>query len=149
MGEGLSTEFQYLSDMLDTLKSDSKLGINITSITNIHLVGEPVALFPGQQAGICFLLTVPPHFVWDDNSGKPIQKFSKLASLIPFLVPYSIIPGQYDSSLLADFTDTAQLTKDYTELLGNHKGLDVRSLPIEPHFMTNVINALKTKAANN
>jgi len=151
MGEGLSTESQYLSDMLNTLISDAKLGINIPSITNIHLVGDPVALFPGQQAGIFTLLTVPDHFVWDDNEGKPVPKFSMIASLVPFdLVDrLHIVSGQYDSRLLGDFTDAAQLSQDYIKLLGEHKGLNVLSLPVEPHWMTNVINALKIKAANN
>jgi hypothetical protein len=37
----------------------------------------------------------------------------------------------------------------HTKLLADHQGLDVRSLPIEPHYMTNVVNALKAKAGNN
>lgn len=151
MNEGLSTKFQYLSDMLNTLISDAKLGITIPSITNIHLAGDPVALFPGQQAGIFTLLTVPPNFIWSDNSGKQIQKFSTLASHLPADLAYTgpvyqLIPDGWFAPLIGDATYTKLLISDYTKLLADHKGIDVRSLPVEPHYMTNVINALKNQA---
>ena len=62
-------------------------------------------------------------------------------------IPTTVIPaGNYDSALLDLFGDTAQMEKLYTELLDSHKDLNVRTLPFEPHLMTNVINALKAKA---
>ena len=154
MSEGLSTEFHFLNDTLDTLISEAKLGINIASVTNIRLVGDPVALFPGNQAGISFLLTVPTHFVWYDDSDKRIQKFSTLASFVKFLgvdtafLPgvNKVIPDGWFAPLVGDANNTKLLISDYTKLLADHKGIDVRSLPVEPHFMINVINALKAKA---
>ena len=122
MNGGLSPEFQYLSDMLNTLISDAKFGINIPSITNIHLVGDPVALFPGQQAGIFTLLTVPPNFIWSDNSGKQIQKFSTLASHLPADLAYTgpvyqLIPDGWFAPLVGDATYTKLLISDYTSYL--------------------------------
>ena len=149
----LSSDTEYLNAMLNKLISDAKFGINIPSITNIHLVGDPVALFPGQQAGVFTLLTVPSHFVWFDNSGKQIEQFSTIGSqneqlaYNPLVPP--LVPGGKFASLVGDAKNSQLLLTDYSKLLGDHQGVDVRSLPIEPHFMTNVINALKAKAANN
>lgn len=153
MGEGLSTDSGNLNDMLNRLISDAKLGINIPSITNIHLAGDPVALFPGQQAGVFTLLTVPSPFVWYDNSGKQIEQFSTIGlqneqlAYNPLVPP--LIPGGKFVILVGDAKNSQLLLTDYTKLLADHQGIDVRSLPIEPHFMTNVINALKAKTASN
>ncbi len=137
------------------LTSVTTLNWKIASITNIHLVGDPVALFPGQQTGTFYLLTVPEHFVWFDDSGKQIQKFSTLAAFVKtFGVDVAFLPGVdklvpegWFAPLVGDANYIKLLISDYAKLLSDHRGIDVRSLPLEPHLMINVITALQIRVA--